>query len=197
MAASVRWRRAEAMARPCLGRCHRRARPQPHKAGGAGCGPGAPGAWRPPSRTRHVEEIHEAAVLAPSAAQCSPASKAAVASVMKDAKRASSDAALHGVAVAVVLGSRGDQCLECVAEVLQLHGLMQARGCHTSRTAQFLREMPHDTFAVTGRPFYRGTVVPVGCGAVLCGATTVPVLATARKVSPAQPSAARHGPGSN
>ncbi len=37
--------------------------------------------------TRHVLEIHAAAVLAPSAAHSSPASKAAVASVTKDSKR--------------------------------------------------------------------------------------------------------------
>ena len=54
---------------------------QAHPALGAG--PGDP--------TR--EEIHDAAVLAPSAAHCSPASKAAVASVMKDVERADNDAA--------------------------------------------------------------------------------------------------------
>ena len=44
---------------------------------------------------------------------------------------------LDGRAVAVVRRARRHQCIERLGEVLQLHGSMEARGCHTSRAANF------------------------------------------------------------
>ena len=80
--------------------------------------------------TRQRAESHEAAVLAPSAAHSSPASKAAVASVTKDSKREDRRCELfHRLAVAVVGRTRFDQCLECFGEVRQLHVSMEARSC--------------------------------------------------------------------
>ena len=114
----MRWRLAEAMAWAWSAPMAPSRQASAHRGQVAQRPPEAHPALGGARGTRQRVAIHAAAVLAPSAAHSSPASKAAVASVTKDSKRDEQPVQLlDRRAVAVVRRARRDQCLECFGEV--------------------------------------------------------------------------------
>ena len=132
MDASVRWRRAEAMARawstPMAPSRQASAHSGRWRGAAARDAPGAPGGDARGSRQRVASQAE--AVLAPWAPPLLPRLEGRRRLCDEGLEAATGGgAAPDGGAVAVVLRTRHHERLERLGEVVQLHGSMKARGC--------------------------------------------------------------------